>query len=398
MEKLFLNNPYFKNFKANILEIQESNRGFSVILDKTAFYPEGGGQPCDTGIIDGCNVSYVYEDEGIIYHVLDRKPRNFTDVDCCIDWDRRFDHMQQHCGQHILSAAFISILNAGTVGFHLGDEFVTIDLSINSISMEDIEKAEETANNIVFSNLPVIFHYPKSDELSQFKLRKPPSVNEDIRIVEIDGFDFSPCCGTHPLRTGDVGLIKIRKWEKNKDTIRVEFVCGKRALKDYTWKNRYINEISNILSSKDMDVLENVGKSINELHSANKEIKQLKDKNLEYEAEEFISTAETVKNVKIVKRVFADRDFKDVTYLAGKISKHSSVIALLGVKSSDAKMVFTRSTNINIKINEVFKEVLPLINGKGGGSPQTAQGGGTDTANLESALDGAYLILKNRYL
>jgi alanyl-tRNA synthetase len=206
LEKLFLNNPYIKNFKANILEIQENNKGFSVILDKTAFYPEGGGQPCDTGIIDGCNVSYVYEDEGIIYHVLDRKPRNFTDVDCCIDWDRRFDHMQQHCGQHILSAAFINILNAGTVGFHLGDEFVTIDLSINSISMEDVEKAEETANNIVFSNLPVIFHYPKSDELSQFKLRKLPSVSEDIRMWKLTGLIFRRAAVPIPCKQVMLGL------------------------------------------------------------------------------------------------------------------------------------------------------------------------------------------------
>lgn len=398
MDKLFLNDSYIKEFNADILEIVHNENGTSVVLDKTAFYPEGGGQPCDTGVIGDYHVSYVYEENNLVYHVVDGEPSICKNIRCSIDWDRRFDHMQQHCGQHILSAAFDKLLNGATVGFHLGAEYVTVDIAVDSLTPEDARKIEALANDIVFKNLQVRYHYPEPHELSNFPLRKTPSVDENIRIVEVDGFDFSPCGGTHPMLTGDIGLIKIRKWEKYKNSIRVEFVCGWRALKDYYWKNEYINELSNILSSKDTDVLEGVKRTVSEFYTANKEVKNLKDKVLTYEASELYSCSEIINGVRIVKKVFSGRDFKEVTSLAGKIARNTNVIALLGLKSENAQLVFTRSSDVNIKINELFKEVVSLINGKGGGNPQSAQGGGSDVSNLESALESAYIILKNRYL
>lgn len=398
LNKLYLNDSYIKSFNSNIINVVKDNGNILIILDKTAFYPEGGGQPADSGTIGDCRIGYVYEKDDVIYHVADKEPLNLENVACTIDWGRRFDHMQQHSGQHILSAAFEKLLNGKTVGFHLGTDYVTVDISIDSLSVEEAARVELFANEIVFLNIPVKLHYPDADELSNFDLRKAPSVTQDIRIVEIEGFDFSPCGGTHPKLTGDIGLIKIRKWENNKDNIRVEFVCGKRALLDYSWKNEYINELSSLISTKDTELLENVKKAVNELHTANREIKGLKDKVLSYEASELYSAAEELKGVRVIKQLFSGRDFKEITSLAGKITKLNSAIALLGLKSDTAQMVFTRSQNVDIKINELFKETLPLINGKGGGNPMSAQGGGSDISNLGSALDSAYIILKNRYL
>jgi len=398
LNRLYANNSYLVNFTANVLNIIRKDDKIQVVLDKTAFYPEGGGQPCDTGYIGNSFVSYVYEEGDIIYHVVDKEPEHTHNIECKIDWPRRFDHMQQHCGQHILSASFDKLLSGETVGFHLGSEYVTVDIAIDSLSFDDACRVEKMANDIVLRNIPVKLHYPEPKDIHKFNLRKQPKVEENIRIVEIDDFDFSPCCGTHPRLTGDIGLIKIRKWEKYKNSIRVEFLCGWRALKDYAWKNDYINELSNIVSSKDTEVLDNIKKSISELHAANKEIKLLKDKLLSYEARELYDSSEIVKNIRVIKQQFEGRNFKEIISLAGKIVKNQGAVVLFGLKSDNAQMIFTRSADVNIKINELFKEVLPLINGKGGGNPQSAQGGGPDVSNLMSALDGAYIILKNRYL
>lgn len=398
MEKLYLNHSYIKNFKANIIDVKQDGDRILLVLDKTAFYPEGGGQPSDTGLIGDCHISHVFEQDGLVYHISDKKPENLENVECSIDWERRLDFMQQHCGQHILSASFESILGCKTIGFHLGEKYVTIDIDTESLSHENAKRVEELANDIVFRNLPVMYHYPSKEELSKYNLRKQPTVEDNIRIVEIEGFDFSPCGGTHPSRTGDVGLIKIRKWEKYKSSVRVEFVCGKRALKDYSWKNDYINEASNLLSSKDEDVMENIRKMSAELYAANKEIKTLKDEVLSYEASQLYNEAENIKGVRVVKRLFENMDFKDIVSLSGKISKHNKAVALLGLKAEIARMVFSRSDDMDINIGQLFKEVLPLIGGKGGGNPRSAQGGGNDVSNLESALDGAFVILKNRYL
>lgn len=398
MRKLYFNDSYIQKFKADVIDVLKKDDKTILILDQTAFYPEGGGQPCDRGYIGDSAVSYVYEEHGIVFHVVDKEPSVHKNVECTIDWERRFDYMQQHCGQHILSAAFDRLLGGPTVGFHLGEEYVSVDIALDSLKSDDASKVEALSNEIVFKNLPIRYHYPEPEDISKYPLRKPPTVTKDIRIVEVDGFDFSPCCGTHPRLTGEVGPIKIIRWEKYKDGFRVQFLCGSRAIKDYNWKNEYINEISAMLSTKDRDVLENMKKVLTDLHRANKEVKLLKDKALSYEASELYKDSHEIKGIKVIKQTFEGRDFKEIISLGNKIANFKSAIVLLGLKSEKAQMIFTRSDDVNIKVNELFKEVLPLINGKGGGNPKSAQGGGTDLSNLESAIESAYIILKNRYL
>ncbi len=397
-KKLYLNNVYTKECISNILEVEKKDNTFLIVLDQTPFYPEGGGQPSDTGYIGDLFVKHVFEEDDKIYHVTDNVPGELNGVKCSIDWDRRFDHMQQHLGQHILSGCFYKLFNGTTVGFHLGAEIVTVDIDMENLSDDQIDKIEYFANQIVFNNLPVKQLYPNSDELKKLPLRKQPKVDENIRIVEIDQFDFSPCCGAHPSYTGEVGLIKIRKLDKIRNSTRVEFFCGNRALKDYSWKNNSINQISNLLSVKDMESLKMVEKLYEEYNTLKKEMRTLKYENIEYEAFDLISRAEEEKGVKIILKIFDDRDFGDIRVLASKIVLNPNTIVLMGAKNTKAQLILSCSDDISIDMNLLFKEIAPMVDAKGGGNKKTAQGGGDRKENLEGALQAGVTIIKKRYL
>lgn len=392
--KLFHENVYLKEFTANILKIREKEGKYYLVLDQTAFYPEGGGQPHDLGWIGNCEVEYVFEENGQIYHVTNLPPEKPDHVKCRIDWNRRFDHMQQHLGQHLLSAAFEKLFDAKTVGFHLGTEYVTIDVTLEEMSPTQAEKVEYLANQFVMNNLQVKQLYPDVETLEKLPLRKPPKIKENIRIIEVDQVDFSPCGGTHPSQTGEVGLIKIRKWEKIRGITRVEFLCGNRALKDYHWKNHQINAISNLLSVKDRDVQSAVERIYSENHSLKKDIRNLKEQFIDYEGAMLYRDAETLGPIKIIRKIFDQRDFGELRLLAAKLVSQPDVIVLFGTKDeSKAQIIFSRSKELEIPMNNLFKKVSPMINGKGGGNPQTAQGGGNNLENLEKALETAYSMI-----
>ncbi|QZY56519.1 alanyl-tRNA editing protein [Crassaminicella profunda] len=397
-KKLFYDNVHQKEFTANILKVKEIDGKFHIELNQTAFYPEGGGQPCDKGTIENLQVSYVYEKENKIYHVLDKAPPKLHLLKCSIDWKRRFDHMQQHLGQHILSACFHELFDAETVGFHLGDTFVTIDITLSNISPTQLEKVEYFANQVVFNNLHVKQLYPTALKLSDLPLRKPPKVKENIRIIEIDQFDFSPCGGTHPIHTGEVGLIKIRKWEKVRGNIRIEFVCGNRALKDFHWKNNHINKISTLLSVKDVDTFSSVERIFSDYTFQKKEIRRLKEQLLDYESLALYQNASILNGTKIINKVYDDRDFGELRTLAAKIVSQPNTIVLLGSRNEKAQMLLSCSNEINIDMNKIFKEVCPIINGRGGGNAHTAQGGGDNISKIEEALKTAQRIITNEYL
>ncbi|WP_169832956.1 alanyl-tRNA editing protein [Geosporobacter ferrireducens] len=399
IKKLYYENAYTKEFTANIIEVKEQDAKFHIVMDQTSFYPEGGGQPNDLGKIDDSAIEYVYEENQKIYHVTEQAPENFYNVKCQIDWERRFDHMQQHLGQHILSACFEKLFDGETIGFHLGTDTVTIDITMENMLPSQAEKIEYLANQIVFNNLHVHQRYPNPDELKKMPLRKPPKVSDNIRVIEVDQFDYSPCGGTHPSYTGEVGIIKIRKWEKMKGGIRVEFLCGNRALKDYHWKNNSINKISALLSVKDIDAYEGIDRLYNEYGQMKKEIRHMKAQLTDYEADFLYDRSDVHKKTKLLVKVFEDRDINELRVLAAKITSKPDIIILFGTKQDlKVQMLFSRSKEIDINMNQLFKEVAPMINGKGGGNPQSAQGGGSDVSNLEGALQAAKQIIQNRYL
>lgn len=400
-EKLFWKDAYIKEFRANIMSIEhyrEDTSKFTILLDKTAFYPEGGGQPWDEGKIGDSNVHYVYEEDELIYHVVDKSPSGNEDILCIIDWERRFDHMQQHLGQHILSSAFEKLYDANTVGFHLGNEFVTIDIDKTFLDTEMADSVEKSANEVIYQNLEVRTLYPTKEEISKLPLRKPPTVSEGIRIVEVDKYDFSACGGTHPQTTGSVGIIKIRKWEKNKGNVRVEFVCGARALKDYSWKNQQINKVANMLSVRDFEAEDTITRIFQENKELNKTIKSFKKSLMDYQMKELYASAEKVGNYSLVMKIFEGEDIKDVKVMASAIVQHPNTISLLATKADKAQVVFSCSKEVPINMNQLFKEVIPLINGKGGGNATSAQGGGDEIFNLEGLMEATHKKIIMEYV
>lgn len=396
MKKYFAD-AYVTKFSAQVIREERLEDGrYGVVLNETYFYPTSGGQPHDLGTISQVKVLDVVDGDEII-HIVEQ-PIGELDVECELDWQRRFEHMQQHAGQHILSACFEQLYDAETVGFHLGDQYVTIDLTLEDLSVEMAETVENRANDLIYQNLLIKTYFVEPDEVDKLPLRKLPAVEEDIRIVEMNGKDYSPCGGTHPKSTGEVGMIKIRKWEKKRNNIRVEFICGRRALKDYQWKNDQINQISNQLSVRDQEASEGFQRLYDEAKELRREVGQLKGQIQVYEAEEFYGQAQEINGVRLVQQLFIDRDLNEAKRLAGRIIEKEKVIVLFAVKGEKAQVAFSRSKDLSVNMNELLKEVIGLINGSGGGSPQSAQGGGSDVSNLESLLQSAELILTHRYL
>lgn len=397
MTRAYFSDSYRRSFTARVIREEALSDGrHVVVLDQTYFYPTSGGQPTDFGTMAGVRVLDVIDGDEIL-HVVER-PLGVSEVECEIDWERRFDHMQQHAGQHILSACFEKLYSAETVGFHLGDDMVTIDVTLEELSPEIADAVEMAANEIIYRNLPIKVYFIEPAEVDKLPLRKKPVVTENIRIVEVEGEDYSPCGGTHPRSTGEVGLIKIRRWEKKRNNVRVEFLCGKRALLDYRWKNEQINQIANLLSLKDVEVFEGFQRLAQEVKDLRRETGFMQNKLQGYEAQELLDEAPEIKGVRVVSKIFTDRDLGAAKKLSGAIVEKGQALVLFGVKGEKAQVVFGRSEQVNVNVNDLLKEVIGLIGGTGGGNAKSAQGGGTELHNLESLIQSAELIVKNRYL
>ncbi len=287
--RLYRNDMYLKAAACKILDIVEDK----IILDKTPFYPEGGGQPCDLGTIGEYQVVHVSEKEDVVYHQIDLSvmPLTYTigtEVECAIDWDRRFDHMQNHCGEHILSGIFHKTYGGVNRGFRLGNDQVTIDIDFRGtrsegLKAEDLDRRqiELDANKVIWSDAPVtIGYYDKKSDADHLPLRKELAVEENISIVcvgdEKDPADCCACCGTHPSTAGQVGQIKVLKLENNKGMVRVYFKCGMRALGDYGFKHNIVTEIKSKYSVKEEDILDLLNARDEKAAAVRKELKDLK--------------------------------------------------------------------------------------------------------------------------
>jgi len=279
-ERLYYADCYLREFQARVIRTSSEAGGVRVFLDRTAFYPESGGQPADQGTLAGIAVLDVVEEGEEVAHVLTESPSTEV-VQGIIDWRRRFDHMQQHTGQHVLSAAFEKAGGYKTVSFHLGTETSTIDLDSDRVGAKQIEETEELANKIVFENRPVQISFRPSAEANQMDLRKPAFREGDIRVVEVEGFDLSACGGTHVIQTGAIGLISIRKVDTSKGLTRVAFVCGGRALRRARRDFAILTEAARQFSTGLENVPELIAKQAQELRDA----ERLRNKLLEDLAE-----------------------------------------------------------------------------------------------------------------
>lgn len=395
--KLFYENQYIKEFTAEIAEIVEKDGAYHVVLDKTYFYPEGGGQPCDLGCIESHKVTYVYEENDVVYHVLSEKPIKIHRVKCEIDWQRRFDAMQQHLGQHILSAAINELFNGETVGFHLGAESSTLDIN-KFLSKEELEKAEKRANEIILENIELEILFPKKSELKKMNIKKDVSnIFGPIRIVKIADLDLNPCCGVHPKSTLEVQAIKIKKLEKYKNNTRIEFLSGSRAINFLMFRDEFASKVCKFLSSDESGALNQIEKLSKDLKSANSENKDLKAEIADYEVKEMLNSCDCINDIKVIKQIYDNQDMKYLNVLATKLTQHENVIVLFALKGdSTANMLFMCSKSLkSANMNDLLKDSISLIDGKGGGSAFSAQGGGKSSNNLESAIDYAFMKLKN---
>jgi alanyl-tRNA synthetase len=378
--KLYYQNAYITSFSSKVIKQERDSAGnWYVCLEQTAFYPTGGGQPHDIGTIEGISVSNVEEVDGEIRHYLEKPLReNEKTVLGSVNWNRRFDHMQQHAGQHILSAAFDTLFHYRTVGFHLGIETVTIDIQTEKLTEEEAVKAEQLANQIILENRPIETKWVTKEELEQFPLRKETKVTEDIRLVIIPDFDYNGCGGTHPKTTGEVRAVKILNWEKQKKNIRVQFICGDRILSQFHQKHQVLSELTKLLSAPEQELEAAALRILQTEKELEKALEQARESLLHYEEAELINGIDEQDNKKVISRVYLERPIHELQKLARLvISSDSKAVVLFAAENGDKlQIVGARGCDASPNMKNLLGMALSIINGKGGGSESFAQGGG----------------------
>lgn len=402
-ERLYYPDSYCTTFDARVVELRALNDSPAVVLDRTAFYPTGGGQPHDTGTLNGIPVIDVVEEEDdqSVLHVLASSGAEGTvrpgdRVRGVIDWPRRFDHMQQHTGQHILSQAFVQTADADTVGFHLSDAYSTIDLNSDNLSDEDLARAEALANQIVFEDRPVVARFIEPDQVAALPLRKAPPAIDSIRIVQVEDFDWSACGGTHVTRTGEIGLIKVVRSERRGLETRITFLCGHRALTHYHTLNTLTRDLALHLSVGVEELPQAIDRLQTEARTVRKERDRLRELLLDHEAVALIASAQVIGPVSVVLKVFDAREAEEVRRLATRIAGQPGHVALLGVKGDKAQLIFARSADLSYDMRPLLQQACRLVGGGGGGGPDLAQGGGPYPARINEALQHATDLLRQQ--
>ena len=375
-KKLYFDDPMQTAFSANVIETLRDARGFGVILSETGFYPTSGGQAHDTGVLgDSRVVDVVIDDDERIIHYLD-KEIEVGAYPAKIDWERRFANMQHHTGQHILSAAFWQEMELETLSSHIsGETPSTIDFDIETLSPEQIARVENMANSIIFENRSVKTYFVSDKNAVAF--RRPPKVEGEIRVVEIDGIDYSACGGTHTPQTGMVGTLKIVKTERVNQKLRVHFVAGTQALAYFDSLQTAATEAASLLDVGIADMPETVARLQNQLKEAERELKSLRDMKLDVEAQKMVQLAEPVEEKWLATAVFENRNPGELRSLAMKLRVYPGMVAVLA--SFDGRklsLVVACANDTELNASELLQDHLKPFNGRGGGDQSIAQGGG----------------------
>jgi alanyl-tRNA synthetase len=383
--RLYFEDAGRADFEAKVVERRSIDGRPALVLDATCFYPESGGQPWDLGTIDGVEVLRVVEDGDRIVHILAGDVAADA-VRGRIDSVRRFDHMQQHSGQHVLSQAFFEILRGETRSFHLGPEVSTLEIGLAKADDADLERVERRANAIVFEDREIKTYFVPEERIGEVPLRRPPKVAGLIRVVEADAFDYSACGGTHCRRTGEIGLIKIVKAERIRGNLRFEFVCGFRALRDYTLKNRTVRGLVGRFNVGEDGVTAAVERLAEEFKDLKKQARRTEDALGEFEVRELLAQAEGG----IVRRVFADKTPEGLRVLALNAVRRAEVTAFFATKTTArSHIVLAVSEAAKIDLRPLVAEISPLFAGRGGGGPSLVEIAGDAGADLEAVLDKA---------
>src|SRR5215217_340099 len=385
-ERLYYSDSHLIEFEARVVDVTDRVSGWTaVVLDRTAFYPTGGGQPSDTGTLNGSRVVECIDDgeKGVLHVVQGATPARNAIVKGRVDWPRRLDHMQQHTGQHILSQAFVKLFNAPTKSFRVLETSCEIDVDLNNPTTQVVERAVELANNVIWEDRAITIRSVRSDETAQLPLRKEPARVGDLRLIEIEGFDLTACGGTHAYRTGEVGMIAVRSWERAKGLTRIDFVAGVRALADYRKANKSAREVAALFSTGRDDAPHLAVQMAEENKELHRRIRVLEELAAGVEAKELLAGAQEG----VVMHVFEGRDAESLKKLAHALVTHPQTIALLGSRDKDtARLVFARSTDASGDMSALMREACAMVDGRGGGKPEIAQGGGKNVGKLDDAL------------
>ena len=394
--RLYYTDSFLTEFDAQVVESIASPRP-AVVLDHSAFYPTSGGQIFDTGWLEAngarLRVVEVAEQDDRVLHYLEAAPAGLApgaEVHGSIDLDRRRDHMQQHSGQHVLSAAFIRLFELPTVSFHMGDETCTIDLDTKALTPEQAEAAEDLANQVVMEDRPVEIRFVALEEARGLGLRKlPPVEREQLRLIAIPDFDLTACGGTHVRHTGQIGAILLRKTEKVKQGMRVEFVCGGRALAAARRDHATLTDAAAVLSAHIWELPEQIRKLQDEAKGARKLRSDLLNELAELHAERLLQQTPERNGFHLVLRTFADRDLEFVKLLAQKLARASGrkAVALLGAAQGTPTLVFAQTAGLPYDMGALMKEAMAASGGRGGGSKDLAQGGVPRAELLQDVLE-----------
>ena len=370
--RLFYQDAYLTTFEAQVVARMEVDRHPALALDRTAFFPTSGGQPSDLGQIDGLAVLAIQEQDGLIWHQLPG-PLTAERVTGVVDWLRRWDHMQSHSGQHILSQALVVIAQADTVGWHLSASSLTIDLDRVDLNEEDLEQAEELANQIIQENRSISARLIAPEDVPGLGLRKQPPVNGSLRVVEISDFDRIACSGTHVKSTAEVGLIKILRAERRGDQTRIYFACGGRALADYRRKHQLVRILAGRFSCGEDELPQAVERLQGEAQASYRGLRSALEALVAVEAERLWSEVAMQAPPRTIVGAYPDWEPEQVKRLALALRGRPGCLSILA--GEDPPLIhLVRSDDLDIHAGQVLRQALTAVGGKGGGSAEVAQG------------------------
>lgn len=395
-ERLYYLEPYLASFKGMVVSCEIVDRHAHVVLDRTAFYPTSGGQPFDTGLLGGLKVIEVIDrEDGAIVHVVESALVAGVEVEGRVDWTRRFDHMQQHTGQHVLSAAFDKVCGARTESFHLGTSAATIDLG-REVSAAQIAAAEDEANRVVWEDRPVTIRFATTDEAAKLPLRKEPARTGPLRLIGVEDFDLSACGGTHVSRTGAIGIIAITGSEKVRGGTRIEFLGGNRVLNRVrVWREAFASTMKH-LSVAPEELAPAIERLQADVKTQQRLSRSLQEQLASHEARALISRGQRDGDRLIVVEAPEGWDAPGLKALAvAATSAAPDAVVALFTRTTPALVVVARGAAGGIDAGAVLQGLTSQFGGKGGGKPDLAQGGGLD-APVDTLLQAARALLLGR--
>ena len=388
-DRRYYDESYTTTFDARIAGRGEHRGRAAVELETTWFYPESGGQEADRGTIAGTPVIDVQaDDDGRVWHVVEGDPGAGGPAE--IDWARRFDHMQQHTGQHVLSAAFDRLLDVATVSSHLGEQRSSLEMALADIDWKTVAQIEDAANRVLWENRPITLHWTDDRSIGSFPLRRPPKVTGKIRVVEIADWDWSACGGTHTRHTGEVGALKIVRWDKVRGNVRIEFLCGQRAFADYAWRTELLVEGAKRRTLKDRELIAHLEKAAEERDELKRKFEDLADRLALAEAQSRLAASPGAG----IADLSPVRSREEVRRFALKCLEAGAPWAVSASTSAEPTIVVARAKGKGVDLRPLAEELKALAGGKGGGGPDYLQILAADGAHAEAAFKRAVEFLE----